>query len=56
MRIPMLASLIIYFDAWAILQPLYGNDGLWISLFLFQGARSIVFRFMLPRLAAATFR
>jgi len=56
MRNLMVASLIIYFAAWAVLQPLYGNDGLWISLLLFQGARSIAFRFMLPKLAAATFR
>ncbi|KJX90069.1 hypothetical protein [Agrobacterium fabrum] len=56
MRNLMVVSLIIYFAAWAVLQPLYGNDGLWISLLLFQGARSIAFRLMLPRLAAATFR
>nr|WP_284739510.1 MATE family efflux transporter [Rhizobium sp. CG5] len=52
----MLASLVVYFVAWAILQPLFGNDGLWIALLLFQGARSIAFRLMLPKLAAATFR
>ncbi|TCU21369.1 hypothetical protein EV130_111226 [Rhizobium azibense] len=39
-----------------ILQPLFGNDGLWVALLLFQSARSIAFRLMLPKLAAATFR
>lgn len=56
MRNLMLASLVVYFAAWAILQPLFGNDGLWVALLLFQGARSIAFRLMLPKLAAATFR
>ena len=56
MRNLMVASLVIYFAAWSVLQPLYGNDGLWIALLLFQGARSIAFRIMLPKLAAATFR
>jgi putative MATE family efflux protein len=56
MRNLMLASLAVYFAAWAILQPLFGNDGLWVALLLFQGARSIAFRLMLPKLAAATFR
>lgn len=55
MRNLMVASLAIYFAAWAMLQPLYGNDGLWIALILFQSARSIAFRFMLPRLADRTF-
>ncbi|MCX8998300.1 MATE family efflux transporter [Rhizobiaceae bacterium BDR2-2] len=55
MRNLMVGSLAIYFAAWAILQPLFGNDGLWIALILFQSARSIAFRFMLPKLAGRTF-
>jgi putative MATE family efflux protein len=55
MRNLMLGSLAAYFVAWAILQPLYGNDGLWIALIFFQSARSIAFRFMLPKLATLTF-
>lgn len=55
MRNLMLASLAIYFAAWAILQPAFGNDGLWIALILFQSARSVAFRLMLPRLADRTF-
>jgi multidrug resistance protein, MATE family len=54
MRNLMLLSLALYFAAWAILQPLFGNHGLWISLILFQSARSIAFRWMLPRLVQRT--
>lgn len=55
MRNLMVISLMLYFAAWSVLQPLYANNGLWIALLLFQGARSIAFRLMLPRLAARTF-
>lgn len=54
MRNLMLISLAAYFLACAILQPAFGNHGLWISLAFFQCARSIAFRFMLPRLALRT--
>ncbi len=56
MRNLMVASLAIYFATWAVLQPIFGNDGLWISLILFQSARSVAFRFMLPQLADKTFK
>lgn len=56
MRNLMLMSLALYFAASAILQPLFGNHGLWLSLMLFQSARSLVFRFKLPDLAAETFK
>lgn len=55
MRNLMLVSLIVYLAAWAILQPMFGNHGLWMALLIFQSARSIAFRIMLPRLAARTF-
>ncbi|MND82862.1 DNA-damage-inducible protein F [compost metagenome] len=54
MRNLMLLSLATYFAAWAVLQPLFGNHGLWIALLLFQSARSIAFRLMLPKLTART--
>jgi Na+-driven multidrug efflux pump len=54
MRNLMLLSLAAYFAAWSVLQPLFGNHGLWLSLGLFQSVRSIAFRFMLPRLATRT--
>lgn len=55
MRNLMLISLAIYFAAWAILQPMLGNHGLWIALLIFQSARSIAFRLLLPRLVERTF-
>lgn len=55
MRNLMLLSLLLYIAAWAALQPLFGNHGLWIALIVFQSVRSVVFRLMLPRLAARTF-
>lgn len=55
MRNLMVGSLIVYLLAWAILQPLFGNHGLWMALLVFQSARSVAFRIMLPRLAERTF-
>ncbi|WP_319518790.1 MATE family efflux transporter [uncultured Martelella sp.] len=55
MRTLMLFSLACYFAAWAVLQPLFGNHGLWIAMLLFQGVRSVAFRYMLPKLADRTF-
>lgn len=54
MRNLMLASLALYVAACAVLQPLLGNHGLWIALGLFQCARSVAFRWMLPGLALRT--
>lgn len=55
MRNLMVLSLALYFAAWAVLQPAFGNHGLWVALLIFQSARSVAFRLMLPRLAARTF-
>lgn len=55
MRNLMLLSLGLYLASWAVLQPLFGNHGLWIALLIFQSARSIAFRLMLPRLTTQTF-
>jgi multidrug resistance protein, MATE family len=55
MRNLMLLSLATYFAAWAVLQPMLGNHGLWIALLLFQSVRSIAFRLMLPRLTERVF-
>lgn len=55
MRNLMLLSLVLYIAAWAVLQPLLANDGLWLSLLIFQSARSIAFRLMLPKLAGRAF-
>lgn len=56
MRNMMVLSLIVYFVAWALLMPRFGNHGLWAAFLIFHGARSIVFSYRLKRLAHATFR
>ncbi len=38
MRNLMLASLALYFAAWAALRP-FGNNGLWLALLIFLLAR-----------------
>jgi multidrug resistance protein, MATE family len=55
MRNMMLASLAIYMAAEAVLTPHWGNHGLWLSLLIFQGARSIFFRLWMIRLVPRTF-
>ena len=55
MRNMMLASLAIYFATWALVTPPLGNHGLWLSLLVFQGARSVLFRVWMPRLLPRTF-
>lgn len=55
MRDLMLFSLAVYFAAWAVLQPLLANHGLWLALLLFQSVRSIVFRWKMPKLMDKSF-
>ena len=45
----IIATLGCYIPAWYFLQPL-GNDGLWLALMIFIGARGIVQCFYLPRI------
>ena len=39
MRNMMLASLLLYLATWWVLTPLYGNNGLWIAIWVFLAAR-----------------
>jgi MATE family multidrug resistance protein len=39
MRNMMLVSLVLYLAVWALAAPLWGNDGLWLALLVFLGAR-----------------
>lgn len=55
MRNLMVTSLALYVVAWEFLPRYYGNHGLWVALILFQSARSVAFRVMLPKLADRTF-
>ena len=55
MRNMMLLSLAVYVAAWAALDPFLGNHGLWIALLVFNGARSIAFRWQMRALVPRTF-
>lgn len=55
MRNMMLLSLAVFIAAFTILQPPFGNHGLWIAMVIFQLARCAGFGLLLPRLAARTF-
>ncbi len=53
MRNMMLLSVAVYLVAWAGLTPFYGNHGLWASLLVFLGARSIAFHMRMRHLVPA---
>ena len=55
MRNMMLLSLVFYAAALVVLTPLWGNHGLWLSLLIFLGARSVIFRARMRALLPRTF-
>ncbi len=55
MRNMMLLSVAIYLAAWAVLTPAFGNHGLWVSLLIFLGARSVTFHLRMRKLLPGTF-
>ncbi len=55
MRNMMILSLMIYLAAWWLLEPRYGNDGLWVALCIFFAARGITFGLAMPRIMAVKF-
>jgi MATE family multidrug resistance protein len=55
MRNMMFLSLIIYLAAWAVLNPAFGNHGLWAALFVFYLARALTLYARLPALERAAF-
>jgi Na+-driven multidrug efflux pump len=55
MRNMMLASVAVFLVVWATLTPLWGNDGLWIALLAFLGARSVTFHLRMRWLVPRTF-
>lgn len=55
MRNMMILSVLIFFAAWAVLQPLYGNHGLWASLLVLNVARAITLLARFPALEKASF-
>jgi multidrug resistance protein, MATE family len=55
MRNMMLLSLAAYLLAWWVLEPRYGNHGLWAALAVFFVARSLSFASRLPAIKARAF-
>ncbi len=55
MRNMMLLSLAAYMLAWYVLEPPYGNHGLWAALSIFFIVRSISFATRLPAIRARVF-
>jgi multidrug resistance protein, MATE family len=55
MRNMMVLSLAIYLIAWYVLEPLYGNHGLWAALSIFFIARSVSFAAKLPAIQKRVF-
>ena len=45
----LIASLVVFLPAWAILMPRYGNHGLWIAFLLFMIARGVSMTVMAKR-------
>jgi len=55
MRNMMIISTAIYFAAWYVLTPLFGNHGLWAALMVFFVARGASLGIRLPRVIAKRF-
>jgi multidrug resistance protein, MATE family len=55
MRNMMVLSLAPYLIAWYVLEPLYGNHGLWAALSVFFVARSVSFAARLPAIQRRVF-
>jgi multidrug resistance protein, MATE family len=55
MRNMMVLSLAIYMLAWYVLEPIYGNAGLWAAQCIFFMARSISFAARLPAIQKRVF-
>jgi multidrug resistance protein, MATE family len=55
MRNMMLLSLAAYLLAWVVLEPRYGNHGLWAALSIFFIARSLSFAARLPAIKQRVF-
>lgn len=55
MRNLMVAAVVVFLVAWALLMPAFGNHGLWAALLLFLCARAIGQGLLYPRLRRATF-
>lgn len=55
MRNMAVLSLVAYLGIWAVLEPIYGNDGLWMAILSFLALRAVTLGLCLPYLARARF-
>lgn len=55
MRNMMVISTALYLAAWAVLEPAWGNHGLWAALCVFMVARSVSFALRLPAIERKVF-
>ncbi len=55
MRNMMLISTALYLATWAVLEPAFGNHGLWAALCVFMIARSVSFALRLPAIERKVF-
>ncbi len=55
MRNMMILSLAVFWAAWAVLTPAFGNHGLWASLMVFYAARAATLGARYPALERASF-
>ena len=55
MRNMMIISTALYLAAWAVLEPTFGNHGLWAALCVFMIARGASFALQLPRIERRVF-
>jgi multidrug resistance protein, MATE family len=55
MRNMMFVSLAIFLAAWALLEPAYGNHGLWAAMIVFFVARAVTFGLRMPALKRRAF-
>lgn len=55
MRNMMILSLVLYIAAWSVLFPVYGNTGLWISMWIFLGIRGLSLWHISKRRVVETF-
>jgi MATE family multidrug resistance protein len=56
MRNMMIVSLVIYLAAWWLLEPAYGNHGLWAALCIFFIARGLTFASRMPSIERRVFQ
>ena len=55
MRNTAIISLGVYLAAWAVLEPAYGNHGLWAAILVFLAARAVTLGWCLPGLERRRF-